>query len=321
MRATPRDVAADKSIDEVWNDAVKGGEAPKSEQSEYPYIWDVYVSQSNNKNKEKESISTSSLIHAFIALSPSDDMLRVHPAVFHKQSNKGKGKGHSVRCIQRQRRSGTDDSSEGRNDGEKMISAIEVGNVDSVDKVYRLMTEHMKLGEIDQKAFECMKCYFKANASLDEGEPSQAIALYDQALAIADRRPSQPLPKGSILMKRSRAYLERASDHRLTLRTLVEDLADAVPSASTMKMLYRTASAHRALSVPIFERLASDSKVQQAKFRQIRYRHDLYEFALLHATQDGLHATRILPKNAEAWLLAGECLAELRKLKESDQYY
>ena len=47
----------------------------------------------------------------------------------------------------------------------------------------------------------------------------------------------------------------------------------------------------------------------------------MYEFALLHATQDSLQATQLLPKTASTWYLAGECLAELRKLNESNQYY
>lgn len=47
----------------------------------------------------------------------------------------------------------------------------------------------------------------------------------------------------------------------------------------------------------------------------------MYEFALLHAAQDSLQATQLLPTNGKAWLLAGQCLAELRKLKESNQYY
>lgn len=169
-----------------------------------------------------------------------------------------------------------------------------------------------------------MKCYFDGNQSLEEGEPSQAIAFYDQALAAAKRQSSpasSQLPRGNILMKRARAYLKRAADHRKTLRILVSDLADAVPSATTMKILYQTASAHPSLSASIFGRLAGDSRAQQAKFRQIRYRHDMYEFALLHAVQDSLEATGVLPRSARAWLLAGECLAEMRKLKESNQYY
>lgn len=310
-------------------------------------IWEVYVSQPSNKSKEKGVVPTSSLIQAFISLAPSSSDVRVNPAVFHNQ-NKQKGKGHMVRCIQRER---SDTGSEGGDSAGEIVSAMEIGNVDSVDKVYRIMTEHMKLGvsvlssylsltlmcyisflylqgvlsyplnekEIDPKACDGMKCFFKGNQRLDEGKPSQAITLYDQALSAANR--SSQLPKGSILMKRARAYLKRAANHRKTLRILVKDLSGTVPSAPTMKILYQTASTHPALSPSIFNRLAGDSKVQQAKFRQIRYRHDMYEFALLHSVQDSLEATQILPQNAQAWMLAGECLAELRKLKESNQYY
>lgn len=311
MRAMSRNPSGiDTDVDVSSSDALNGEVKSKDGQSEY--IWDVYIS-SSKKSKEKGIISTSSLIQAFISLAPSPDDVRVYPVLFHKQS-KQKGKGQSVRCIQRKR------SIVGDNN-EDIVSALEIGNVDSVDKVYRIMTEHMKLGEINPKACECMRCYFEGNQRLQEGEPSQAITLYDQALSVAKRQPSQPLPKGSILMKRTSAYLKRASNHRNTLRTLVKDLADTVPSASTMKILYQTALAHPAISTPIFSRLAGDSKVQQAKFRQIRYRHDMLEFALLHAVQDSLQATQILPQNAQAWLLAGECLAELGKLKESNQYY
>jgi len=165
-----------------------------------------------------------------------------------------------------------------------------------------------------------MKCFVEGDQSLEEGEPSKAITLYDQALAAIKQQSSQ-LPKGIILMKRARAYLKRAANHRTTLRILVKDLGDSVPSATTMKILYQTASTNPALAPNIFGRLAGDSKAQQQKFRQIRYRHDMYEFALLHAVQDSLEGTQLLPRNAKAWLLAGECLAELRKLKESNQYY
>lgn len=173
---------------------------------------------------------------------------------------------------------------------------------------------------INPKACECTRSFIDGNRNLEEGEISLAITLYNQALVAAQGQSSR-LPKGSILMKRARAYLMRAANHRTTLRTLVKDLSDTVPSASTVKILYQTASTHPALSPSILNRLAGDSKMQQAKFRQIRYRHDMYEFALLHAVQDSLQATQILSRNAKAWLLAGECLAELRKLNESNQYY
>jgi len=47
----------------------------------------------------------------------------------------------------------------------------------------------------------------------------------------------------------------------------------------------------------------------------------MYEFALLHAVRDSLRSTQISPDSAYAHVLAGECLAELRKLKESNEYY
>jgi tetratricopeptide (TPR) repeat protein len=179
---------------------------------------------------------------------------------------------------------------------------------------------------IDPKACECMRSYIDGNRNLEDGEVSLAISLYDRALAAfvasaGGRGQTSRLPRGSILMKRARAYLRRAANHRSALRALVRDLSDAVPSASTVRVLYQAASTHPALSSSIFARLSCDSRGQQARFRQIRYRHDMYEFALLHAARDGLESTQVLPDNAGAWLLAGECLAELRKLKESNRYY
>ena len=293
-------------------------------QSEYDVsdiesIWEVYVSQSSNKNNKEKgtSISPSAIIQTFISLAPSRNNIKVSSAEFTPtKNNKQKGKGSTVRCIQRKRSGGV---------YREIGNAIEVTNVDSVDKVYRIMTKHMELGEINDKAVDCMKSYIEGNMNLDEGDPSKAISLYDQSLESIKRvlpaSSADQLPKGLILMKRANAYLLRAENHRMILRTLVTDLTEAVPSDSTMKILYQTVSTHPALSPSIFSRLAGDSKVQQQKFRGIRYRHDLYEFALLHAVQDSLQATQLLPQNSNAWLLAGECLGELRKLKESNQYY
>ena len=275
--------------------------------------WEVYVSQANKNNKDKGVLSASSVMESFTAFSPSPGVIKVNSAIFSKQPKPGvtnKIKGHLVRCIQKK-----DDLT---------LSAIEINNVDTIEKVYRIVTEHMRLTTVNSKACECMKFYFQGNESLEEeGNPSKAIALYNRALSLADKhtRQTSQLPKGSILMKRARAYLQRAANHRKILRLLVKDLTDTVPSASTMKILYQTAASHPELSASIFQRLAGDSKVNQGKFRQIRYRHDMYEFALLHATQDSLQATQLLPKTASTWYLAGECLAELRKLNESNQYY
>ena len=277
-------------------------------------IWEVYVSQALNKNKEKTTIPSSSIVEAFISLSPTDEV-RVYPARWKKQS---KSKGYTVRCIQRKRSNASNDSTS--NDGD-IVSAFEVANVDSVDKVYRIVTQHMKLQNINPKACECLTCYFQGNERLEDGTPAQAITLYNRALSTARENKEENLPQGSILMKRSRAYLKRASNHRKLLRLLVKDLADQIPDGTTLQILYQTSLANPSLAPSIYARLASDSKTHQMKFRSIRYRHDMYEFALLHAARDSLQATQLLPSNANAWMLAGECLARLRKLKESTQYY
>jgi len=286
--------------------------AGMSNSGQSEFTWDVYVSRS--RNKEKETVPTSALVEAFVFLTSSLNGVNVYTAVLHKQS---KGKGNVVRCIQRKRNAIDSD----QNSTDRIVSAMEIVNVDSVDKVYRIVTEHLRLVEMNTHAFRCMKLYFQGNQHLNEGDPSQAIALYNQALSLAKNQPSSHLPKGSILMKRAHAYLKKSSNDRRTLRVLVRDLADDVPSAFTMKTLFQTASAHSSTSTLIFNRFAGDSKNIQQSFRQIRYRHGMYEFALLHAVQDSLQSTQLFQGNSKVWFLAGECLAKLRKLKESDQYY
>ncbi len=56
--------------------------------------------------------------------------------------------------------------------------------------------------------------------------------------------------------------------------------------------------------------------MQDRKFRKIKYRHGLYEYALLHAAQNSLSSTQLLPQHVKS-----DALAELRKLKESTLYY
>ncbi|KAL3774841.1 hypothetical protein HJC23_006279, partial [Cyclotella cryptica] len=112
-----------------------------------------------------------------------------------KSKIKAKGRGHTVRCVQRK--------GNNKNDLDQVtLDAVEVTNVDSVDKVYCIITEHMKLQNINPKACECLNCYIQGNEHLEEGQPSQVINLYNQALSITrkdssgeDRQPR--LRKGS----------------------------------------------------------------------------------------------------------------------------
>jgi hypothetical protein len=82
--------------------------------------WEVYVDQSK-ASLEKGGSAT---LDAFIGLAPSSTV-QVKPAILPKS----KFKGPSVRCIARQ--SGK--------------ASFDVGNVDAVDKVYRILTKHMQI--------------------------------------------------------------------------------------------------------------------------------------------------------------------------------
>eukprot|EP00984_Skeletonema_dohrnii_P016305 scaffold7202_cov109-Skeletonema_dohrnii-CCMP3373.AAC.5 len=84
--------------------------------------WEVFVSQANKSIKDKGVLSASSVMESFASFSPSPGAITVNAAFFTTQPNKaiGKGKGHLVRCIQKKE--------------DLILSAIEINNVDSVEK-------------------------------------------------------------------------------------------------------------------------------------------------------------------------------------------
>jgi tetratricopeptide (TPR) repeat protein len=193
---------------------------------------------------------------------------------------------------------------------------LEVNNVNDIDKVYRILTQHMNIPNISIQARECLKYTYEGNAHLEKNELSQAIASYNAALA-TKYEPQE----GILLLLRATAYLKRAFAHQVELRKTVNDLSDTVPDPAQLGRLYQVAAQHPSLSKPLFHKVLNDCKVQDKKFRQTKYRHGLYEYALLHAAQDALRSTQLLPHHAKTWLRAGDALAELRKLKESVLYY
>jgi tetratricopeptide (TPR) repeat protein len=235
-------------------------------------------------------------LDAFVRLSPRN-RVRVIPAVF----TKPKVKGPIVRCIP------TDSSKK---------DSLEVANVDSVDKVYRILTRHMRVSGVNAMARECLKFKFQGNSHLEENEPSRAIEAYDRALGTNFTE-----EQGIILLNRATAYLQMAAGHKKELQELVVDLAKSVPDLTTLQFLYEEAAMFPALSGSMFQRVVSDTKMQDRKFRKIKHRHGLYQYSLLHAAQDGLRATQLLPTYAKSWLRAGEILSELWKLNESAKYY
>jgi len=255
-------------------------------------MWDVYVCES----KQCQERGAGATLGAFVGLSPPEIM--VHPAII----SKAKGKGPNIRCIER--------GANGR--------SFEVNNVDSVEKVHRILTnaKYMQVQGVDPTACECLKWNYRGNAHLDKGEISQAIKAYDRAIETGYQE-----QEGVILVMRATAYLQRAFNHRKELKAAVKALAETVPDPADLQTLYQLGMENPSISNQIFTKVVADCKVQSKKFQQTKFRHGLYEYALLHATQDSLKATQLLPQYAKTWLRAGDSLAELRKLKESAQYY
>jgi hypothetical protein len=91
--------------------------------------WEVYVDQSSG-SLDKGGGAT---LDAFLSLAPSN--VQVRPAVF-----KTKSKGPAVRCISTSR-------------------GFDVGNVDSVDKVYRILSKHMEVQV-------CLLCGYSCEATI-----------------------------------------------------------------------------------------------------------------------------------------------------------
>lgn len=254
------------------------------------FEWDIYICQS----KQCKALGASATLDSFKAMSPST--VQIHPAYL----TKTKAKGPNIRCIQRV----------------PPFKAFEVNNVNDVDKVYRILTKHMNL-VVSLTARDCLKFTYQGNQHLGKGELTEAIVCYNKALDTGYE--SQ---EGILLLLRATAYLKRAFEHQSELRKLVADLAKTVPDPADLGRLYQLAAQHpTTLAKPLFNKVLSDTRAQDKKFRQTKYRHGLYEYALLHAAQDSLRSTQLLPHHAKTWLRAGDALAELRKLKESSMYY
>ena len=286
-------------------------------------LWDVYVCQSK-PCKERGAGAT---LDAFVGLAPSD-YVQVHAAVI----SKTRGKGPIVRCLRRvdlnnqetkdiynaeQSDIVDDDITPTDGDDESPLEAFEVSNVDSVDKVYRILTKHMGLdGKVDSTACECLRWNYQGNSCLERNEVTQAIACYDKAIATGYTD-----QEGVVLLMRSTAYLKRSFQHQAELRKVVEELEVMVPRPENLQALFATAKQNPILARALHEKVVKDSRLQEKKFRALKFRHSLYEFALLHAAQDSLRATQLLPTFSKSWIRAGDALAELRKLREAARYY
>lgn len=291
--------------------------------------WEVYVDQSRSSIEKRASAT----LDAFIGLAPPS--VEVKPAVFPKS----KLKGPLVRCI-------------AVNPSSLKPKSFDASNVDSVDKVFRILTKHM--GEVRGLFFvtfvqlvdfesiqvrclsvqllhcrdtllsqkvsttvcDCLKWKYKGNGYLEAGQVDLAIDAYDKAIETGVSQ-----QEGVVLLMRATAYLQRAAGHKEDLKEIVSELVEMVPATSSLRIVYEEAMRQPSLANAIFRKVLEDTERQEQQFRKTQYRHGLYQYALLQAAQDALRATQLLPNYATSWVRAGEILSELWKLKESAQYF
>lgn len=173
--------------------------------------------------------------------------------------------------------------------------------------------------EVSRDACNCLKWKYKGNSYLEAGKVGLAIDAYNKAL----EKCTGSKQEGVVLLLRASAYLMQAQSHKEALQDAVEDWR--LPVAQDIQFLLSEAllggPERTGLASSILMKLQSDGKRQQTELRKIQYRHGLYQYSLLHATQDSLRATEILPSYSTSWLRAGELLSLLWKLKESRQYH
>ena len=81
-------------------------------------------------------------LDAFLGLIPPDGSVRVQPAIFPTNS---RAKGPAVRCVSSLRKKTTDNDDDNDDDDDSTTTTIEVANVDSLEKVYQILTRYMKV--------------------------------------------------------------------------------------------------------------------------------------------------------------------------------
>lgn len=203
----------------------------------------------------------------------------------------------------------------------------------------------MEIRDVGLATCDCLKWKYKGNSHLEAGKVDLAIEAYTKALS--QRTGSKQ--EGVILLLRASAFLQQAQLHKQLLTGIVQDWN--IPGFRDQQaLLLQVVKGGPGLAISVLKKIQNDGTRQKATLRQIQYRHGLYQYALLHAAQDSLRATEILPNYSRSFLRAGEvlsevsrtyknrlnsylcqvsvmsrclfsCVVQLWKLKESQQYY
>ena len=191
--------------------------------------------------------------------------------------------------------------------------ALVSGNVDSVDKVYRVLTKHLKVENVSAEMCDCLRWKYKGNSFLEQGNLDQAIDAYNQALSKSFAKSGSVGKKqeGLILLLRASAFLQRAQAQKAILTKITQEWE--IPNLQDQQTLIMEAFSNGGLAMAnsVLNRIQKDGQKQKQIMRQIQYNHGLYQYALLRAAKDALRATEILPTYPPSFLRAAEVLNEV----------
>lgn len=174
--------------------------------------WQIYVDQSK-ASLDRGGASTLDAFSSLCFLLEDNLEIQVIPAMLPKPI--GGGKGPWIRCVWNTQ----------KKDKVRPSPNLDMSNVDSVDKVYRVLTRHIGVENVSRETCECLKWKYKGNAFLEAGQIKPAIDAYNEALSTCEEHQSgKSLPilkqqEGIVLLLRASAFLQQAQSHKEVLQT------------------------------------------------------------------------------------------------------
>eukprot|EP00533_Pseudo-nitzschia_delicatissima_P002107 CAMPEP_0116081914 /NCGR_PEP_ID=MMETSP0327-20121206/2456_1 /TAXON_ID=44447 /ORGANISM="Pseudo-nitzschia delicatissima, Strain B596" /LENGTH=510 /DNA_ID=CAMNT_0003572691 /DNA_START=327 /DNA_END=1859 /DNA_ORIENTATION=- len=242
------------------------GEQTKAKNQNNTYVsstsdWQIYVDQSRpSLDRGGEAIFDAfySLCDTSVDGDNSGDNecieVQVIPAILPKPASGGKGPW--IRCIW---------NTNNKKNLVRPSPNLDVSNVDSVEKVYRVLTTHLGMTNISVEACECLKLKYKGNIYLESAEIKSAIDAYSEAISVCEEfcvSSSDPKSggeksynsivlkqqEGLILLLRAKAFLQQAQSHKEALQNAIAEDGTNLPSSEILQSLLSEALSPSSLS-------------------------------------------------------------------------
>jgi len=231
------------------------GEQTKAKNQNNTYVsstsdWQIYVDQSRPSLDRGGDAIFDAFFSFCDTLVEDPDVdnnevveVQVIPAILPKPASGGKGPW--IRCIW---------NTNNKKNLARPSPNLDVSNVDSVEKVYRVLTTHLGMTNISVEACECLKLKYKGSSYLESGEIKSAIDAYSQALEVCEEfctYSSDPKSDGAksynsivlkqqegiILLLRASAFLQQAKLHKESLQSSIAEDGTNLPSSELLQAL------------------------------------------------------------------------------------